>query len=41
MTEEQAEKMIELLKGIDWKLWEMYNIMKDVLDIEEEKKDDN
>jgi hypothetical protein len=24
MTEEQAEKMIEVLRAIDWKLWEIY-----------------
>ena len=24
MTEDQAEQMIEVLKAIDWKLWEIY-----------------
>lgn len=23
------EKLLKLLEGIDWKLWEMYNMMKD------------
>jgi hypothetical protein len=23
------ERVIKLLEGIDWKLWEMYNMMKD------------
>ena len=23
------EKLFKLLEGIDWKLWEMYNMMKD------------
>lgn len=25
------ERVIKLLEGIDWKLWEMYNMMKDEL----------
>ena len=25
------EKLLKLLEGIDWKLWEMYNMMKDNL----------
>jgi hypothetical protein len=25
------ERMLKLLESIDWKLWEMYNIMKDNL----------
>lgn len=45
MTEEQATEMIRLLKGIDWKLWEMYNMMKDVLvdenAIEQDDNDNN
>ena len=42
MNEEQAQKMLELLEGIDWKLWEMYNMMKGVLVAEEtEENDDN
>jgi hypothetical protein len=24
MTDEQAEKIIEVLTAIDWKLWELY-----------------
>ena len=31
MNEEQANEVIKLLKSIDWKLWEMYNMMHDVL----------
>ena len=31
MNEDQADEVIKLLKGIDWKLWEMYNMIKDVL----------
>jgi hypothetical protein len=25
------ERLFKLLEGIDWKLWEMYNMMKDNL----------
>ena len=25
------EKLFKLLESIDWKLWEMYNMMKDAL----------
>ena len=32
------ERVIQLLEGIDWKLWEMYNMMKDNLPQKEEKK---
>lgn len=31
MNEENVTEMLRLLKSIDWKLWEMYNMMKDVL----------
>ena len=31
MNEEQSNELITLLKGIDWKLWEMYNMLKGVL----------
>ena len=41
MTEEQAQKMLELLEGIDWKLWEMYQMMKNVLSTDEESDNDN
>ena len=27
------EKLLKLLEGIDWKLWEMYNMMKDNLPV--------
>jgi hypothetical protein len=32
------EHLIKLLESIDWKLWEMYNMMKDNLPTEETKK---
>jgi hypothetical protein len=38
MTEEQAEKMLELFKNIDNKLADIYNIMKLVL---EDSNDNN
>lgn len=27
--EDAQEKLFKLLESIDWKLWEMYNMMKD------------
>ena len=27
--EDPQEKLFKLLESIDWKLWEMYNMMKD------------
>ena len=30
-TPDAQEKLFKLLEGIDWKLWEMYNMMKDNL----------
>jgi hypothetical protein len=29
--EDPQEKLFKLLESIDWKLWEMYNMMKDNL----------
>jgi hypothetical protein len=29
--ESTEEKLLKLLEGIDWKLWEIYNMMKDNL----------
>jgi len=29
--EDAQEKLFKLLESIDWKLWEMYNMMKDNL----------
>jgi hypothetical protein len=29
--ESTEEKLLKLLESIDWKLWEMYNMMKDNL----------
>jgi hypothetical protein len=37
-VETAEEKLIRLLESIDWKLWEMYNMMKDNLP-EKDKKD--
>lgn len=31
MNDEQVTEAIKILKSIDWKLWEMYNMLKDVL----------
>ena len=31
------ERLFKILESIDWKLWEMYNIMKD--NVPEQKKD--
>lgn len=28
--ETPEEKLFKLLEGIDWKLWEMYNMMQDI-----------
>lgn len=28
--EDAQEKLFRLLESIDWKLWEMYNMMKDL-----------
>ena len=41
MNEEQASRMIELLESVDWKLWEMYQMMKNVLASDEETTNDN
>jgi hypothetical protein len=30
-TQDSQEKLFKLLEGIDWKLWEIYNMMKDNL----------
>lgn len=32
------ERLFKLLEGIDWKLWEIYNMMKDNLPNTEEVK---
>ena len=29
LKEDPQEKLFKLLESIDWKLWEMYNMMKD------------
>lgn len=36
--ENSEEKLFKLLESIDWKLWEIYNMMKDNLPAKEEKK---
>jgi hypothetical protein len=36
--ENPEEKLFKLLEGIDWKLWEIYNMMKDNLPTEETTK---
>ena len=36
--EDPQEKLFKLLEGIDWKLWEIYNMMKDNLPTEETTK---
>ena len=36
--EDPQEKLFKLLESIDWKLWEIYNMMKDNLPTEETKK---
>jgi hypothetical protein len=33
--ESTEERLLKLLEGIDWKLWEMYNMMKDNLPAKE------
>jgi hypothetical protein len=33
--EDPQEKLFKLLEGIDWKLWEIYNMMKDNLPAKE------
>jgi len=30
-TDSTEERVLKLLESIDWKLWEMYNMMKDNL----------
>ena len=35
--EDPQEKLFKLLESIDWKLWEMYNMMKDNLPSENKK----
>lgn len=32
------EKLFKLLESIDWKLWEIYNMMKDNLPAKDSKK---
>ena len=32
--ESTEDRLFKLLEGIDWKLWEMYNMMKDNLPTE-------
>jgi len=36
--EDPQEKLFKLLESIDWKLWEMYNMMKDNLPAKEKAK---
>jgi hypothetical protein len=36
--EDPQEKLFKLLESIDWKLWEIYNMMKDNLPQEKEVK---
>lgn len=36
--EDPQEKLFKLLESIDWKLWEMYNMMKDNLPAKPETK---
>ena len=36
--ETTEEKLFKLLESIDWKLWEIYNMMKDNLPEKSEKK---
>jgi hypothetical protein len=36
--ENSEEKLFKLLESIDWKLWEIYNMMKDNLPEKSEKK---
>ena len=38
VTEDPQERLFKLLESIDWKLWEMYNMMKDNLPQQQEKK---
>ena len=35
------EKLIKLLEGIDWKLWEIYNMLKHNLPEKDNKEDQN
>lgn len=35
--EDPQEKLFKLLESIDWKLWEIYNMMKDNLPAEGKK----
>ena len=30
-TKDQGDRLIKLLEDMDWKLWEIYNMMKSVL----------
>lgn len=32
-TQSSEEKLFKLLESIDWKLWEIYNMMKKELDV--------
>jgi hypothetical protein len=41
MNEDQADEVIQLLKGIDWKLWEMYNMMREVIGVPDEPEADD
>jgi hypothetical protein len=36
--ENPEEKLFKLLESIDWKLWEIYNMMKDNLPAKAEEK---
>ena len=36
--EDPQERLFKLLESIDWKLWEMYNMMKDNLPAKTETK---
>jgi hypothetical protein len=36
--ENPEEKLFKLLESIDWKLWEIYNMMKDNLPAKPEEK---
>jgi succinate dehydrogenase flavin-adding protein (antitoxin of CptAB toxin-antitoxin module) len=41
MNDEQFEKLIKLLEQMDWKLWEIHNMLKEVLSPEEESDKNN
>lgn len=43
MTEEQFNKLYKLLESMDWKLWEIHNMIKDVVvpETESDTEDDN